>query len=75
MRQDNFDLVLQKLLRQRPFRPFTPELVSGARIEVNHPEALKVYPNGLLACFSTARTRSVFEMGSVVRFLTVTGTT
>lgn len=75
MTQENFRRLLQLFLAQKPFRPFTLELVSGGRIEVNHPEALEVHSNGLLVCFSTTRTRSMFEVGSVVRFVTVTGTT
>jgi hypothetical protein len=43
MRQENFDLVLNRFLGQKPFRPFTLELISGGRVEVNHPEALQVH--------------------------------
>jgi hypothetical protein len=74
MTQDNFTRLLRLFLARQPFRPFTLELVSGSRVEVNHPEALEVHSNGLLACSSTTNTRSFFEVGSVIRFLTVTGT-
>ena len=75
MTPENFDRLLRLFLAQKPFRPFTLELFGGGRIEVNHPEALHVYPNGILACASTTQIRSFFEAGSVVRFLAVTGTT
>jgi hypothetical protein len=75
MTQEHFNRVLRLFLAQKPFRPFTLELVSGGRVEVNHRESLEVHANGLLACFSTTRTRSIFEVGSDVRFLSVTGTT
>lgn len=32
-------------LDARPFRPFTLEIVSGRRIEVTHPDNIKVLPN------------------------------
>jgi hypothetical protein len=67
--------VWQVLRKQRPFRPFTLELISGGRVEVNHPEALQVHSNGLLVCRSTTHNRSAFEVGSVIRFTTATGTT
>jgi hypothetical protein len=75
MRQENFERVFQQLQALKPYQPLTLELVSGGRIEVNHPEALKIYPNGLLSCLSSTNTRSIFEVGSVVRILTATGTT
>ena len=37
---NNFERSLQAMVRRKPFRPFTVELVSGDRIEVDHPEAL-----------------------------------
>jgi hypothetical protein len=67
--------VLRAFLALRPFQPFTLELISGGRLEVNHPEALEFYPDDLIMCKSTMGTRSVFEVASVIRFITATGTT
>jgi hypothetical protein len=75
MTQDNFDRVLRAFLALSPFRPFTLELVSGSRVEVNHPEALESRAGGLIMCKSTMGTRSVFEVASVIWFITATGTT
>ena len=75
MSPDNFVKVLQVFSQRRPFRPFTLELISGGRIEVNHPEVLTLHGDGLVSCVSTTLARSVFEMASVVRFITETGTT
>jgi hypothetical protein len=75
MIEENFNRTLRAFQRFSPFRPFTLELVSGSRIEVNHPEALTLYENGLISCAATTGGRSVFEVTSVVRFLSVTGVT
>jgi hypothetical protein len=72
MTPESFKVVLAKLLERRPFTPFTLELVSGSRIEVNHPEALTLYEH-LVVCVSTSTRRSVFEYASVVRFIEGTG--
>jgi hypothetical protein len=40
MTVDNFQNALEALLQRQPFRPFTIELVSGARFEVDYPGAL-----------------------------------
>lgn len=37
---ENFDRSLRAFQRRAPFRPFTVELVSGHRFQVDHPEAL-----------------------------------
>ncbi len=42
MLADNFDRSLRAFARRTPFRPFTVELVSGALIQVDHPEALVI---------------------------------
>ncbi len=72
MTPNNFKEVLRGFLRLTPFRPFTLELVSGSRIEVNHPEALTLYDE-LVVCLSTSDIRNVFEYAAVVRFIGGTG--
>ncbi|HEX5446922.1 MAG TPA: hypothetical protein VFW87_24105 [Pirellulales bacterium] len=39
MTAENFQKVLVAMIRRRPFRPFTVELNTGVRIEIDHPEA------------------------------------
>lgn len=38
----NFDNALKALRQRKPFRPFTVELVSGDRFEVDFPDALVI---------------------------------
>jgi hypothetical protein len=73
MTPDNFRVVLGAFSKMKPFAPFSLELVSGARMEVNHPEALTLYKE-LVVYVSTSMVRSVFEYASVVRFIGSTGT-
>lgn len=40
MTDDNFERSLRAFQKRAPFRPFTVELVSGYRFQVDHPEAL-----------------------------------
>jgi len=40
MSPENFDHALKALRQRQPFRPFTVELVSGGRFEVDFPDAL-----------------------------------
>ena len=58
---ENFDRTLRAFQRRTPFQPFTVELVSGTRIQVDHPEAL-VFRDGV-AVFVCAR-RSAGDLRS-----------
>ena len=40
MEPDAFERSLRSFARRTPFKPFVVELVSGARFQVDHPEAL-----------------------------------
>ena len=40
MEREHFDRTLRAFQQRRPFRSFTVELVSGAQIQVDHPEAM-----------------------------------
>lgn len=42
MTPDNFDAIVTRLLTRTPFRPFTVELVSGSRFEIDGPGAAAV---------------------------------
>jgi hypothetical protein len=39
MTAESFQKVLLAMIRRKPFKPFTVELNTGNRIEVDHPEA------------------------------------
>jgi hypothetical protein len=70
----NFRHVFNALNKRRPWQPFTLELVSGSRIEVNHPEAVTCGTE-LIAVRSSSGHNSYLEYTSVVRFVSVTGVT
>ena len=40
MKEETFQRSLRAFTQRRPFKPFVVELVSGARLTVDHPEAL-----------------------------------
>jgi hypothetical protein len=73
MNKENFDRAFQIFQRRKPWRPFTLELLTGSRIEIEHPEALTRYED-LVKHQSSTGLQSVFEYTSVVRFLAATGT-
>jgi hypothetical protein len=63
-----FERTLRALVKRAPFRPFTVELVSGDRIEVDHPEAL-VCRGGVAVYVSPEGYPSVFDHESVSQFI------
>jgi hypothetical protein len=64
----NFERTLRALVRRAPFRPFTVELVSGARIKVDHPEAL-VFRGGLAVYINTQGGPTLFDHESVSQLI------
>jgi hypothetical protein len=74
MTRENFEKVLRVFLARAPFEPFTIELISGSRVEVNHPEAVELRKD-IVVFKSTRGTYVVFECSAVVRFVDATGTT
>ena len=67
-------MALRAFSKRQPFQPFTVELVSSSRIEVNHPEVLHRHGDTeLLVYRSNSGTHSVFDCASVVRFIDGTG--
>ena len=40
MTPDNFEKVLRAMIRRRPFQPFTVELNTGVRLEIDGPDAV-----------------------------------
>ena len=57
---ESFERSLRAFVRRVPFRPFTVELVSGDRIEVDHPEAL-VYRAGVAVYISPDGAPTLFD--------------
>jgi len=49
MKEETFERSLRAFSRRRPFKPFLVELASGARLTVDHPEALA--QRGLVAVY------------------------
>lgn len=60
MTTDAFNRTLQAFQRRTPFRPFTVELVSGFRFQVDHPEAL-VFRTGVAVFFAPDGTPTLFD--------------
>jgi hypothetical protein len=68
MEAGNFDRTLRGLARRTPFQPFTVELNNGARVEVDHPEAL-VFRAGLAVFVDAEGQPSLFDRQSVSRLV------
>jgi hypothetical protein len=66
--QSAFDRALRAFVRRTPFQPFTVELASGARIEVDHPEAL-VFRGGVAIYVSPNGIPTVFDHQGVTRLV------
>jgi hypothetical protein len=67
-----FDRSLRAFVRRAPFQPFTVELVSGGRLQVDHPEAL-VFRNGVAVHFSPEGIPTLFDHQSVSQIIGATG--
>jgi hypothetical protein len=63
-----FDRTLRAFQRRTPFQPFTVELVSGFRFQVDHPEAL-VYRGGTGVYIATDGTPTLFDHEGVNRLV------
>ena len=72
MTGESFEKSLRALVRRRPFQPFTVELVSGDRFEVDHPEAL-VYRGGLAVYVTPEGVPTLFDYEGVSQLIGATG--
>ncbi len=72
MAPENFERSLRAMVRRAPFQPFTVELQSGDRIEVDHPEAM-VYRGGLAVYINSQGVPTLFDHESVCRLIGATG--
>jgi hypothetical protein len=61
---ENFEKSLRAFARRTPFRPFIVELMSGAQIEVDHPEAL-ISRSGVAVYISPDGEPTIFDHHSV----------
>lgn len=68
MTAETFDRTLRAFQRRTPFRPFTVELVSGFRFQVDHPEAL-VYRAGTGIYVASDGTPTLFDHEGVSRLV------
>jgi hypothetical protein len=68
MTEHNFERTLRAFQRQQPFRPFTVELVSGDRVEVDHPEAL-VFRGGVAVFLAADGNPSLFDHEGVCQII------
>ncbi len=60
MTVEGFEKMLRAFQRRTPFRPYTVELMSGHRFQVDHPEAL-VFRSGVAVFFATDGTPTLFD--------------
>ena len=66
MEVNAFELALKTFSRRAPFKPFIVELVSGAHLQIDHPEAL-VTRRGVAIHFATDGNPTLFDHESVSR--------
>jgi hypothetical protein len=68
MSAQDFDRSLHDFQHRSPFKPFTVEMVSGDRFQVDHPEAL-VFRGGVAVFVSKAAVPVIFDHQGVSQFL------
>jgi hypothetical protein len=71
MVSETFEQSLRGFCERAPFQPFTVELASGARVTVDHPEAL-VFRAGLAVFISPQGKPTLFDHESVSRLIGAT---
>lgn len=68
MAPENFQNALRALRQRQPFRPFTVELVSGDRFEVDFPDAL-VFRDGVAVFIGPGGVPVLFDHESVSQLI------
>jgi hypothetical protein len=68
MTSEHFDRTLRAFQRRPPFRPFTVELVSGTRFQVDHSEALVLH-DGVAVFVAAGGVPILFDHESVSQVL------
>jgi hypothetical protein len=64
MTPGNFERALQAFTHRKPFKTFLVELVSGERIQVRHPEAIRL-EDGIAVFLASTRKFRLFDGESV----------
>ena len=72
MTAEHFERIVRSSQKRVPFRSFAVELVSGSRIEVDHPEAL-VFRGGVAVYVSAGGVPTLFDHDSVAQVTDATG--
>lgn len=60
MKAEHFERIIRSFQKRVPFRPFWVEMVSGTRVEVDHPEAL-VVRSGIAVFLNKTGSPSFFD--------------
>lgn len=68
MTAENFQAALNALRQRKPFQPFTVELVSGDRFEVDFPDAV-MSRDGVAVFFRPGGALVLFDHQSVSQFI------
>jgi hypothetical protein len=68
MNAEHFERTLRAFQRRTPFRPFTVELVSGNRFQVDHPEAL-VLRDGVAVFIAAGGVPTLFDHEGVCQLV------
>ncbi len=68
MESESFDRSLRAFCRRVPFQPFTVELLSGTRFQVEHSEAL-AFSGGMAVYIAPDGTPSLFDHRSVSQLI------
>jgi hypothetical protein len=68
MTPKNFERTLRAFQRRAPFRPYTVELVSGDRFQVDHPEAL-VLRDGVAVFIAAGGIPTLFDHEGVCQIV------
>jgi hypothetical protein len=68
MTVEHFQAILEAFLSREPFRPFTVNVKSGTRIEIDRPNAV-AFRNGFAVYVAPGRVPFYFDNDSVVDFI------
>jgi hypothetical protein len=72
MTAEHLERIVRAFQKRAPFRSFTVELTSGARIDVDHPEAL-VLRAGVAVYISSEGVPTLFDRDSVAQVTDAAG--
>jgi hypothetical protein len=72
MTTEHFEKIVRAFQKRAPFRSFMVELVSGTRIDVDHPEAL-VFRGGVAVYLSATGVPTLFDHESAAQVTDASG--